>query len=127
MNNASVVLHLRWSVGSALLSGDVETEAQAALLRRGVPPVDVLKVPHHGSGRGDPAFLAAIRPRAALISVGADNDYGHPAPQTIARLGALSARVYRTDRQGDLAVVVQGDGLAVVPRGEPRSGRVRGR
>mgnify|MGYP001199844421 FL=1 len=127
VNNASVVLHVRWPVGSALLSGDVETEAQAALLRRGVPPVDVLKVPHHGSARGDPAFLAAIRPRAALISVGAGNDYGHPAPQTIARLGALSTRVYRTDRQGDLAVVVRGDGLAVVPRGEPRSGRARGR
>lgn len=127
VNNASVVLHLRWSVGSALLSGDVETEAQAVLLRRGVPPVDVLKVPHHGSARGDPAFLAAARPRAAFISVGAGNDYGHPAPRTIARLAALSARVYRTDRQGDLAVVAHGDRLAVVPRGELRSGRPRDR
>lgn len=119
-NNASVVIHLRWPAGTALLSGDVETEAQTALIRRGVPPVDVLKVPHHGSARGDPAFLAAVRPRAALISVGAGNTYGHPAPATLARLTALSARVYRTDRQGDLAVVAHGGRLAVVARGAPR-------
>jgi len=124
-NNASVVIHLRWPTGSALLSGDVETEAQAALLRQGVPPVDILKVPHHGSARGDPAFLAAARPRAALISVGAGNGYGHPAPETLARLTALAARVYRTDRHGDLAVVDQGGRLAVVPRGEVRRGGPR--
>ena len=125
VNNASVVIHLRWPTGSALLSGDVETEAQAALLRQGVPPVDVLKVPHHGSARGDPAFLTATRPRAALISVGAGNTYGHPAPETLARLTALAARVYRTDRQGDLAVITQSGRLAVVPRGEVRRGKPR--
>ncbi|MEV5409495.1 ComEC/Rec2 family competence protein [Thermopolyspora sp. NPDC052614] len=127
VNNASVVIHLRWPSGSALLSGDIESEAQTALLRQGVPPVDILKVPHHGSARGDPTFLAAARPSAALISVGADNDYGHPAPQTLARLAALSVRVYRTDRQGDLAVVTEGGRLAVSPRGNTRSGLSRDR
>jgi competence protein ComEC len=126
-NNASVVIHIRWSSGSALLSGDVETEAQAALLRRGVPPVDILKVPHHGSGRGDPAFLAATRPRAALISVGAGNSYGHPAPQTLTRLAALSTRVYRTDRHGDLAVITRNGRLAVTVRGPAPGGATRGR
>ncbi len=122
-NNGSVVLLLRWfdgtgkAVGSALLAGDLETEAQAALLRRGVPGVDLLKVPHHGSSRQDPAFLAATRARAALISVGAGNDYGHPAPLTMSRLGLLGMRIYRTDTSGDLAVVMLDGHLAVVPRG----------
>src|SRR5690606_19905628 len=101
-NNASVVLHVRWRAGSALLSGDIETEAQADLVRRGLPRADVLKVPHHGSARQDPAFLRATGARAALISVGAGNDYGHPAPSTIAWLAWFGMRVHRTDLSGDL-------------------------
>ncbi|MFC0861284.1 ComEC/Rec2 family competence protein [Sphaerimonospora cavernae] len=121
-NNASVVLVARWSgaagnaIGSALLAGDLETEAQDALLRQGVPRVDVLKVAHHGSSRQDPGFLAATGARAALISVGATNDYGHPAPLTMRRLAWLGMRTYRTDLSGDLAVVESGGRLAVVPR-----------
>ncbi|MFF5211875.1 ComEC/Rec2 family competence protein [Streptosporangium sp. NPDC000396] len=117
VNNASVVVHVRWAAGTALLSGDIETEAQAELLRRGFPPADILKVPHHGSARHDLGFLAATGARAALISVGADNDYGHPAPSTLARLNRLGARTYRTDLSGDLAVVAREGGLAVIPRG----------
>jgi competence protein ComEC len=116
-NNASVVVQVRWASGSALLSGDVETEAQAALLRDGLPAVDVLKVPHHGSNRVDPAFFAATRAQVGLISVGAGNDYGHPSAETLARLNWLGMRVYRTDRQGDLAVVDHAGHLAVVSRG----------
>ncbi len=117
INNASVVAHVRWRAGSALLSGDIETEAQDELLRRLAPRADVLKVPHHGSRRLDPAFFASVGARAALISVGADNDYGHPAPSTIALLQRLGARVYRTDQSGDLAVIEQDGRLAVVARG----------
>jgi competence protein ComEC len=125
VNNASVVVHVRWAAGAALLSGDIETEAQAELLRRGLPPADVLKVPHHGSGRHDPAFLAASGARAALISVGADNGYGHPAPSTLAALHRFGVRAYRTDLSGDLAVVVREGALAVVARGRaaPLAGR----
>ncbi|GAA0851127.1 ComEC/Rec2 family competence protein [Streptosporangium amethystogenes subsp. fukuiense] len=116
VNNASVVVHVRWAAGSALLSGDIETEAQAELLRRGLPRAEILKVPHHGSGRYDPAFFAAMGARAALISVGADNDYGHPAPSTLATLYRLGVRVHRTDLSGDLAVVDSGGALSVIPR-----------
>ncbi|WP_308250176.1 ComEC/Rec2 family competence protein [Sphaerisporangium fuscum] len=116
-NNASIVIHARWAAGSALLCGDVEIEAQAELLRRGLPKADILKVPHHGSARQDPEFLASMGARAALISVGADNDYGHPAPLTLSRLHAFGMRIYRTDQQGDLAVISDRDHLAVVPRG----------
>ncbi|GAA3132248.1 ComEC/Rec2 family competence protein [Planomonospora alba] len=117
VNNASVVLHVRWAAGAALLSGDAETEAQEELLRRGLPPADVLKVAHHGARRQHPGFLAAVRARAALISVGAENGYGHPSAETLTRLNLLGMRIHRTDLSGDLAVVARGGGLAVVSRG----------
>ncbi|WP_368856975.1 ComEC/Rec2 family competence protein, partial [Microbispora triticiradicis] len=104
-------------LGAALLAGDLETEAQEALLRGGVPRVDVLKVPHHGSSRQAPAFLAATGARAALVSVGAVNDYGHPAQVTLRRLRGLGMRLYRTDLSGDVAVVADHGHLAVVVRG----------
>jgi beta-lactamase superfamily II metal-dependent hydrolase len=116
-NNASVVIHVRWPTGSALLSGDIESEAQEDLLRGLLPQADILKVPHHGSPRQVPAFFHAIKPRAALVSVGKDNGYGHPAPKTLAALRHLGARIYRTDTSGDLAIVTTGTGLAVVARG----------
>ncbi|GAA3312695.1 ComEC/Rec2 family competence protein [Nonomuraea dietziae] len=117
INNESVVMLVRWAAGSILLSGDVETEAQAELLRAGLPPADLLKVPHHGSARQDARFLAATGARAALISVGADNGYGHPAPPTLGMLHRLGMRVYRTDQSGALAVIDQSGRLAVVSRG----------
>ncbi|NAS23126.1 DNA internalization-related competence protein ComEC/Rec2 [Herbidospora sp. NEAU-GS84] len=116
LNNASVVLHAKWPGTSALLAGDLETEAESALVRT-LPQADILKVPHHGSARQDPAFLAAARSRLALISVGAGNDYGHPADSTLATLTMLGARIHRTDVQGDIAVVAREGVLAVVARG----------
>jgi competence protein ComEC len=62
-------------------------------------------VAHHGSAYQDPRLLAATRPRIALISVGADNDYGHPAPATLRALHRSGALVARTDRDGTLVVV----------------------
>ncbi|MBG0815978.1 ComEC/Rec2 family competence protein [Planomonospora sp. ID82291] len=117
VNNASVVVHVRWAAGTALLTGDIETEAQEDLLRRGLPSADIIKIPHHGSAGHHPAFFAASGARAALISAGADNGYGHPAPVTLARLNRLGVRTYRTDLSGDLAVVLRDGGLAVLPRG----------
>ncbi|MFB9879805.1 ComEC/Rec2 family competence protein [Planobispora siamensis] len=117
INNVSVVVHVRWAAGTALLSGDIETEAQARLLRQGFPTADVLKVPHHGSARFDPEFFAGVGARAALISVGRENDYGHPAQSVLSQLNRLGVRTYRTDLSGDLAVVTRDGSLAVVARG----------
>jgi competence protein ComEC len=117
INNSSVVLHVRWRSGSILLGGDLETEAQDDLLHRLPVRADLLKTPHHGSNRQSPAFLASLGARAALISVGADNDYGHPATSTLALLRSLGLTVYRTDQSGDLAVVEREGGMVVVPRG----------
>lgn len=99
---------------SILLAGDREPEGQRSLLTRGVPRVDVLAVPHHGSRRQDPLFLAATGAAIALISVGEGNGYGHPARSTVSALEHVGMRVFRTDRQG--ALVVSGgadDGLTV--------------
>lgn len=115
VNNASIVLVARKPGFSALLTGDIETEAQRALIPD-VPPVQVLKVPHHGARDQDPAFLAATRAAISIISAGENNDYGHPAPSTLALLQRLGTRVYRTDRHGDIAIVPTPAGPAAVPR-----------
>jgi competence protein ComEC len=105
-NEASVVLLVEVRGVRMLLAGDIEPEGQAALARA-LPGlrVDVLKVPHHGSRYQDEPFLLSLGARVALVSVGADNDYGHPAQQTLTPLAATGARVLRTDLDGDLAVL----------------------
>ncbi|MDT0477303.1 ComEC/Rec2 family competence protein [Streptomyces sp. DSM 41014] len=116
-NDASVALLVRVAGLRLLLLGDLEPLSQQALLRspegallRGV---DVLKVAHHGSAYQDPELIRRAAPRLALVSVGAGNSYGHPAPGTVAALRAAGAVVLRTDRDGALAITGRGDGLTV--------------
>ncbi|SFK33555.1 ComEC/Rec2 family competence protein [Amycolatopsis sacchari] len=119
INNASVVLRAVTPAGRVLLTGDVELLAQGDLLAAGTDlHADVLKVPHHGSRFSLPAFLSAVSPRLALISVGAGNSYGHPSRSTVDSLVAGGALVARTDTDGDAAVVTDNGGLAVVRRGK---------
>jgi competence protein ComEC len=121
INNSSVVLRAQTAAGRVLLTGDVELAAQADLLADlGNLKAEVLKVPHHGSRYSLPAFLAAVAPRVALVSVGAGNTYGHPNKSTVDSLTALGALVTRTDLDGDTAVVGDPAGPAVARRGEPR-------
>jgi competence protein ComEC len=116
-NDASVTLLVRSAGLRMLLLGDLEPPAQRALARSPAAGllggVDVLKVAHHGSAYQDPGLLRAVAPRVALISCGADNPYGHPAPSTVAALRAGGAVVLRTDRDGALAVMGSGGGLRV--------------
>lgn len=111
-NDASVTLLVRSAGLSLLLLGDLEPPAQRALLRSPaaawLTSVDVLKVAHHGSANQDPELLRRAAPRLALISCGAENMYGHPAPVTVAALRAEGAEVLRTDRQGAIAVLASG-------------------
>ncbi|WP_406435866.1 ComEC/Rec2 family competence protein [Streptomyces sp. NBC_00631] len=113
-NDASVALLVRSAGLRMLLLGDLEPPAQQELLRSpaaaGLGRVDVLKVAHHGSAYQDPQLLRLVAPRVALISCGADNPYGHPAPGTVAELRAVGAVVLRTDRDGALAVTGGGAG-----------------
>lgn len=120
-NNASAVLLL--SVATAdgqplkiLLTGDAETDASAAVLASHPilgSGVDVLKVPHHGARNGGGGWLDAVRPTLAVISVGADNDYGHPAPQIIEGLERSGTTIARTDELGTVLVERKEDSLHV--------------
>ncbi|MDH6490318.1 ComEC/Rec2 family competence protein [Streptomyces sp. SAI-127] len=113
-NDASVTMLVRSAGLRFLLLGDLEPPAQQELLRSPagarLAGVDVLKVAHHGSAYQDPELIRRAAPRLALISVGADNSYGHPAPSTVAALQAGGAVVLRTDRDGALAVAGAGGG-----------------
>jgi competence protein ComEC len=100
-----------------LFTGDLGAEAEGRILASGVDlRADVLKVPHHGSADADPDFLAASSARVGLVSVGADNTYGHPAPRLLSWLAQDRMRVHRTDREGDLAVVGSADSWGVAAR-----------
>ncbi|MCC3770463.1 ComEC/Rec2 family competence protein, partial [Streptomyces sp. UNOC14_S4] len=114
-NDASVTLLVHSAGLSLLLLGDLEPPAQRALLEAHpeLPSVDVLKVAHHGSAYQDPELIHRLRPRLAVVSVGAGNPYGHPSPRTLAELGAQGAAVLRTDTDGPVAVT--SDATAVTP------------
>ncbi|MBO0839821.1 MAG: ComEC/Rec2 family competence protein [Sciscionella sp.] len=121
INNTSIVLRANTAAGKVLLSGDVELAAQADLLDAHVDlTADVLKIPHHGSRYSVPAFLDAVHAHVAVASVGAGNPYGHPSQVTLDRLRSDGAMVLRTDQDGDVAVINDGNGLQVVRRGDPR-------
>ncbi|WP_433269739.1 DNA internalization-related competence protein ComEC/Rec2 [Actinosynnema sp. CS-041913] len=120
VNDASVVLRASTAAGRVLLTGDVELAGQAGLLGDHVDlRADVLKVPHHGSRSSSPAFFAAVRPRVALVSVGAGNRYGHPSGVLVDALASQGVLVLRTDRDGDTAVLPGPEGPRVVRRGDP--------
>ncbi|MCY7395743.1 MAG: ComEC/Rec2 family competence protein [Nocardioides sp.] len=120
-NAASVVLLAQIRGVRILLTGDLEPDGQQALARA-VPDlrVDVLKMPHHGSRFQDERWLTSLAARFVLVSVGVDNDYGHPAAGALDPLELAGAEVARTDLDGDIAVVDEGDGLRLVTHGTGR-------
>src|SRR5205085_2005544 len=113
-NNNSVVLRLRCGQFTALLTGDIESEAEARLMPR-FGPADLLKVAHHGSRFStSQEFVERVRPKVALIGVGPHNVFGHPSPAVVRRLEDGGARVYRTDLDG--AITVETDGTRIWER-----------
>jgi competence protein ComEC len=123
INNGSVGILIEYGQFRALFTGDSEQEELRYWLASGaIPHVNVLKVAHHGSPNGTNAtWIAATKPQAAVISVGAGNSYGHPSPVVIAAWENAGARVYRTDRDGTVFVVANEDGSFVITtdRAEP--------
>ena len=111
-NADSVVLLLEANGRRILLTGDLTGPNEAAvgsITARG-PPLDVLKVAHHGSAYStDSRFLAQARPRFAVIEVGR-NSYGHPSPATVTRLRQSGARIYTTQRNGTVTLTIRPDG-----------------
>ncbi|WP_338773192.1 ComEC/Rec2 family competence protein [Nocardia vulneris] len=105
-NDRSIVLAADTAAGRILLTGDIEAPAQQALLRQGAAlHADILKLPHHGSRTTTKKFLDAVHPRLTLISVGAENTFGHPHHGILAELTTLGTTVLRTDHHGDLLVL----------------------
>ena len=114
LNANSVVLRVTHGKDCMLLTGDSEADSEDRLVQNGLQPCEVLKVAHHGSEYSTTdAFLAAVQPKIALISVGSDNNYGHPGPKTVARLEAAGVKVYRTDLLGGLRLESDGKGWKV--------------
>ena len=112
LNEDSIVLLVEFRGFQALYTGDAGLRAESLLVRT-LGPVDVLKVGHHGSrtATGD-ALLDRTHPRAAVISVGR-NTYGHPAPETLARLRRHEVPVWRTDQDGDITITTDGTTMSV--------------
>jgi competence protein ComEC len=115
-NDSSLVLRLVWRQASFLFTGDVEATGEDQLLASGqVLASDVLKVAHHGSsGSSTTGFLSAVAPDFAIISVGADNRFGHPAQAVLERLAQLGdPAVLRTDEKGTVEFTTDGQRLWV--------------
>lgn len=112
-NNQSVVLQVSYGSFSALLTGDIETEAMQSLLAdRRLATTVIVKVPHHGSkGSMVKEFYRQVQPRLAVISVGRNNLYGHPWPGTLTMLQEEHIQTLRTDQAG--AVIVRSDGQKI--------------
>ncbi len=113
-NLRSIVALLRWRSFSMLLTGDAE--AESVPMHPG--PIDVLKVSHHGSeDAGLPALLDETSPKLAVISVGADNGYGHPVPEVLNELADDRVQIRRTDEDGTVSIVLDPRGGARVETG----------
>jgi competence protein ComEC len=106
INNQSLILLFERDGRRALLTGDASAPSEGSLLSQGrVPRADVLKVGHHGSRSSTTAaFLEAVCPRAALLSCGRENRFGHPAPETLRTLAAARVPVFRTDLRSDVRI-----------------------
>jgi competence protein ComEC len=115
VNANSVVSRLDFGRSSFLFMGDAETATERWLLdEKADVHAQILKVAHHGSSHSSTArFLEAVHPAAAVISVGANNDYHHPAPGTVRRLEAVGARVFRTDLDGPVTIETDGKEIRI--------------
>ena len=110
-NAVSMLLQIDYGEASALFTGDLEMAYEPGPM----PDVDVLKVAHHGSDNASSLMmLHSASPSAAVISVGADNPYGHPAAALLDRLEDTGAHIYRTDRHGAITVKFHTDGTVSV-------------
>jgi len=114
INEESVVLLVTYGATRLLLAGDAGIPTEAHLAGR-VGHVTLLKVGHHGSrGATSDRWLDELRPAEAVISVGAKNRYGHPAPETLARLRAHGVTVLRTDERGTITFTVSSHGTLAI-------------
>ncbi len=110
LNDASVVMRADFNETNFLFTGDIPSKVELNLVKGGKElKADVLKIAHHGSKYSShPDFLQEVAPDTAVISSG-QNNYGHPAPEVLERLESLNIRVLRTDKQGDIKMISDGE------------------
>lgn len=119
INNNSLVFKLVYKDFSIMFTGDIEEEAEKAILEQYSNNINklqanVLKIAHHGSKTSTTEdFLKTVSPKIALIGVGKNNKFGHPNEQVIERLKANKVKIYRTDEDGETNIVVNRNGEIV--------------
>jgi len=115
INDNSVIVKVTVGKQAVLLTGDMEEAAERDLMAVNNVASTVLKVGHHGSKTSTSKdFLAAVKPKLALISVGQDNSYGHPSSETLDILQSMGVAVYRTDLHGSIKVLMGSQDYEVV-------------
>ena len=108
LNDMSIVIKVTYGETSLLLTGDAESYAEELMIasEKELLKADVLKMGHHGSSTSSSqAFLDAVQPKAVVISLGKNNDYGHPHRETMQRLKKLGTEIYRTDELGTVRMI----------------------
>lgn len=105
-NDQSLVIYVKMGEDYWLFTGDIETDAEKEMVKKYPKlPTDYLKVPHHGSKTSSTEeFMKQTKPEYALISVGANNSYGHPDPEVLERLTENNVRTYTTAKDGAIIV-----------------------
>jgi competence protein ComEC len=114
-NDNSLVMALDDGIVNFLLPGDIEKKVENELVAEDAPlKADFLKVPHHGSKTSSTdAFVAAVAPKFAVVSVGDGNQFGHPVDSVVERYTAAGVRFLRTDRDGAVTALTDGQSLSV--------------
>lgn len=119
INNNSLVCKLNYKNYSMLFTGDIETIAEKAILKKysknlNILKSDILKVAHHGSKTSSiTEFIEKIKPKYAIIGVGEDNKFGHPSDSTIQNLEKENIRIYRTDKMGEIEMKTNGKEIKI--------------
>lgn len=121
LNDYSIVLKMEYGQTSFLFTGDAETASEQEMLQKKYDlKADVLKVGHHGSSSStSPAFLKAVSPKHAVISVGKNNQYGHPDSVILNRLSVYGAEIYRTDESGTIIAISDGESITFDKQASP--------
>jgi len=116
LNDASIVIRLEHGTTSFVFTGDAEGASERAMIAAfECLRADVIKIGHHGSRTSTTeAFLDAVQPTAAVISVGGNNRFGHPHPDVIARLNYRGIQILRTDKMGSIVMATDGERVVVL-------------
>lgn len=115
MNSNSIVCRLEYNAFSMLFTGDIEEETEKLILSKNINlKADILKVAHHGSKTSSTMeFLNVVKPKIALIGVGEKNKYGHPSMEVMERLEYIRTKIFRTDENGEISILVNKKGRIV--------------